>query len=106
MHLIVSHTSLLPGAKLGVFSIVVNSAGQGRSRWPQRCFIRQHLVGMFYPVFAKVTHFLGKSIHRRSWAGPPHLNHAAFPALLMQLANGLDPLQLPIIARTSATRSR
>ena len=39
--------------------------------------IHQHPVGVFHPIFAKITQFRGNQPIAETELCPPHLNHAA-----------------------------
>ncbi|MCK1541911.1 hypothetical protein IVB12_07980 [Bradyrhizobium sp. 179] len=41
--------------------------------------VRQHLIGVLHPLFAKITHLLGDQPIAKAELRPPHLNHLAAP---------------------------
>jgi hypothetical protein len=51
-------------------------------------FIRQHLIGVFHPVFAKIAHFLDNQAVAEAELCSSHLNHAASPASLTRHVPG------------------
>ena len=42
--------------------------------------IRQHRVGVFHPVFAKIAHFFGDQPVAKAELRSAHLNHAVLPS--------------------------
>jgi len=41
--------------------------------------VRQHLIGVRHPLFAKIAHFLGDQPIAEAELCSPHLNHAVAP---------------------------